>query len=78
MEQKIFKRVPVVSLERYKDIIASADRQELHIEVKSYLHGGIDENNEMYATALCERLVLSNSWLSVLLWEELKKWKEQQ
>lgn len=77
MNRKIFKRVPVVSLDRYKDIIASADSQELHIEAKSYLHGGIDENNEKYAMALYERLVMSNSWLSALLGEELKKWKEQ-
>lgn len=77
MSRKIFKRVPVVSLDRYKDIISSADNNELHIEVKSYLNGGIDEDNEMYAMTLYERLVMSNSWLSALLGEELKKWKEQ-
>lgn len=77
MNRKIFERVPVVSLDRYKDIIASADSHELHIEAKSYLSGGIDKENEMYAMALYERLVMSNSWLSALLGEELKKWKEQ-
>lgn len=77
MDRGVLKRLPVVSLDRYKDIISASDNQELHMEAKSYLNGGINEENEMYAMALYEKLVLSNSWLSALLGEELEKWKEQ-
>lgn len=68
---------PNVPLEEYKNIIASADGSELHIEAKGFLHGGINELNELYAIALYRQLVLRNSWLSALLGEELDKWKQQ-
>lgn len=68
---------PNVPLEEYKNIIASADSPELHIEAKGFLNGGINEFNELYAIALYRQLVMCNSWLSALLGEELDKWKEQ-
>lgn len=67
---------PSVSLEKYKEIIYGCDHQELHIEAKGFLDGGINEHNEAYAIALYGRLCMLGSWISALLGEEIEKWKE--
>lgn len=67
---------PIVTLDQYKEIISECDHQELHIETKGFLNGGINEYNQEYAFVLYNRLCICGSWLSALLGEELQKWKE--